>query len=367
MADYLRRSTLAFEIPETTMTEKRFSDHQDRNVIASWAVAVAEALDERGINSGEIFAEAGIDIATSRDPSTRYPANKMTRVYQLSEEVTGDPSFGLSIAEYVHPTSLNALGYSLFASKDLESFCRRIVRYFGVVSTNAVTEVESNDREFQLSMLPAIGLTCYAPQDAWLATLLRFSRFIYRPTFNPLRVYLRRPEPSRNVDKFNACFRAPIEFGSAENTLTFDIRDMMVRLPAANAELARQNDQVVMSLLKQIDRSDIIARVRASFIGLLPSGECSKQNVAAQLNMSERTLQNRLMARGTSYSALLSETRRELAEQYMNQRLYSVSEVAFLLGFSEISSFSRAFRAWTSESPSRYRERILTGKEIDSG
>jgi AraC-like DNA-binding protein len=342
------------------MIEKQAS-HQDRNVIAGWAVAVAEALDEKGINSSEIFAAAGIDISTSRDPSTRYPADQMTRVYQLSEEVTGDPSFGLSIAEHIHPTSLNALGYSLFASQDLESFCRRIVRYFGLVSTNAVTEVESNAREFHLSMLPAIGLTCYAPQDAWLATLLRFSRFIYRPTFNPLRVHLRRPSPGRGEDKFNSWFRAPIEYGSIKNTLAFDIRDMTVRLPAANAELARQNDQVVVSLLRQISRSDITARVRASFIGLLPSGECSKQNVAAQLNMSERTLQNRLVARGTTYSALLSETRRELAEQYMTQRLHSVSEVAFLLGFSEISSFSRAFRAWTGESPSKYRDRLLKG------
>jgi AraC-like DNA-binding protein len=337
------------------------SDHQDRNVIASWAVAVAEALDERGINSSEIFAAAGIDISTSRDPSTRYSADQMTQVYQLSEEVTGDPSFGLSIAEHVHPTSLNALGYSLFASQDLESFCRRVVRYFGLVSTNAVTEVESNAEEFRLSMLPAIGLTCYAPQDAWLATLLRFSRFIYRPTFNPIRVYLRRPSPGGSADQFNHWFCAPIEYGSTRNTLAFDIRDMTVRLPAANAELARQNDQAVVSLLRQISRSDIIARVRASFIGLLPSGECSKQNVAAQLSMSERTLQNRLVARGTSYSALLSETRRELAEQYMNQRLHSVSEVAFLLGFSEISSFSRAFRAWTGESPSGYRDRVLKG------
>ncbi len=349
------------------MTDKLPPDQRERNVIASWAVAVAEALDERDINSREIFASAGIDIATSRDPAMRYPADQMTRVYQLSEEVTGDPAFGLSIAEHVHPTSLNALGYSLFASRDLESFCHRIVRYFGLVSTNAVTEVESDAREFRLSMLPAIGLTCYAPQDAWLATLLRFSRFIYRPTFNPLRVSLRRPEPARNLGRFSAWFGAPIEFGSSRNTLAFDIRDMTVRLPAANAELARQNDEVVMSLLRQIGRGDIIARVRASLIGLMPSGECSKHNVAAQLNMSERTLQNRLTSRGTSYSMLLSETRRELAEQYMHQRLHSVSEVAFLLGFSEISSFSRAFRAWTGESPSRYRERVLRDEADTDG
>jgi AraC-like DNA-binding protein len=351
---------------QLTMTSLISTEHHDRNVIASWVVAVAQALDERGVDSAELFARAGIDLATARDPATRYPADKMTHVYELAEEITEDPSFGLSIAEYVHPTSLNALGYSLFASNDLESFCRRIVRYFGLVSTNAVTEVEQTEDEFHLSMLPAIGVRTYAPQDAWLATLLRFSRFIYRPNFNPLRVHLRRPAPAVHISRFTDWFRAPIEFGSDKNTLVFDARDMTARLPAANAELARQNDQVVMALLKQIDRRDIITQVRATLIGLLPSGDCSKQSVAAQLNMSERTLQNRLVERNTTYSNLLSETRRELAEQYMNQSLHSISEVAFLLGFSEISSFSRAFRAWTGESPSRYRERNLTGSSPGS-
>lgn len=331
------------------------------DVIASWAVAVAQALDERGVDSTAIFTKAGIDLATARDPGMRFPADRMTVVYELAEAATHDPSFGLSIAEFVHPTSMNALGFSLFASKDLESFCRRVVRYFGLVSTNAVTEIVQTHKEFRLTMLPATGRDSFAPQDAWLATLLRFCRFIYRPDFAPLRVELRRPRPDSKIEKFNDWFRAPIQFGSEKNVLVFDLQDTTVRLPAANAELARQNDEVVMALLKRISRNDIIAQVRASFIELLPAGDCSRENVATQLGMSERTLQNRLMDRGTNYSDLLSETRRELAEQYMQQRLHTVSEVAFLLGFSEISSFSRAFRSWTGESPSRYRDRILCG------
>ena len=334
-----------------------------RYVIASWTAAVAQALDERGIDSRALFARAGIDISTARDPAVRYPADQMTQVYELAETATQDPAFGLSVAEYVHPTSLHALGYSLFASEDLESFCRRIVRYFGLVSTNAVTAIEQTADEFHLSMLPAIGQTAYVPQDAWLATLMRFSRFIYRPNFDPLRVRLRRPQPSTREERFLEWFHAPVEFGSPSNTLVFRAADMKVRLPAANAELARQNDQVVLALLQQIDRNDIISQVRASFIALLPSGDCSKHVVASSLNLSERTLQNRLMLRGTTYGDLLSETRQELAEQYMRQNRHSVSEIAFLLGFSEISSFSRAFRAWTGESPSHYRERNLKGDD----
>lgn len=343
------------------MTNLGETAHQDRYVIASWAVAVAQALDEQNIDSRAIFARAGIDITTARDSAMRYAVDQMTLVYELAEEATQDPSFGLSIAEHVHPTSLHALGYSLFASNDLESFCRRIVRYFGLVSTNAVTAIEQSSDEFHLSMRPVAGQTTYAPQDAWLATLMRFSRFIYRPNFDPLRVHLRRPQPAIREERFREWFHAPIEFGSESNTLVFRAADMKVRLPAANAELARQNDQVVLTLLRQIDRNDIITQVRASFIALLPSGDCSKQAVATSLRLSERTLQNRLLARRTTYGELLSETRRELAEQYTSQNVHSISEIAFLLGFSEISSFSRAFRAWTGKSPSQYRERALKG------
>ena len=134
---------------------------------------------------------------------------------------------------------------------------------------------------------------------------------------------------------------------------------MHVDLPAANAELARHNDAVVMALLARMDRDDVIARLRALLVELLPSGECSKETVAARLNMSDRSLQSRLATRGTSYRALLNETRRELAEQYIRQGLHSVSEVTYLLGFADVSSFSRAFRSWEGLSPSEYKDQSL--------
>jgi AraC-like DNA-binding protein len=134
---------------------------------------------------------------------------------------------------------------------------------------------------------------------------------------------------------------------------------MSLELPAANAELARQNDAVVMALLARMDRDDIIARVRALFIELLPSGECSKEKVAARLNMSDRSLQSKLAIRNTSYRNLLNETRRELAQLYIRQGLHSVSEVTYLLGFADVSSFSRAFRSWEGLSPSEYKDQSL--------
>jgi len=334
-------------------------------MIATWAVAVAQALDARQLDSHGIFDEAGIDLVAARDPTMRFPAAKMTQVYDLAEKISEDPAFGLSIAEFVHPTSLHALGYSLFASRTMETFCRRIVRYFRLVTTNAINQLEETDTDFRLIMMPAMDKASFVPQDAWLATIIRFGRHIYRPDFSPLRVGLRRPKPGNNVKAFTEYFRAPVDFGCETNMLVFSKHDMQVQLPAANAELARQNDQVVLSLLARMDREDIIAQVRASVVDLLPSGECSKEKIAERLNMSERTLQGRLAMKNTSYRDLLNETRKELAEQYISQGLRSFSDVTYLLGFSDISSFSRAFRGWTGLSPSVYRERYLKDRQPD--
>ena len=96
-------------------------------------------------------------------------------------------------------------------------------------------------------------------------------------------------------------------------------------------------------------------QVRSKLVELLPSGECSKEDVAKELYMSVRTLHNKLERLGSSYQQVLDETRRELAEQYMQQRQRSISEVAYLQGFSDCSNFSRAFKRCTGESPSQFR------------
>jgi hypothetical protein len=146
---------------------------RDPHIIAGWAVAVAQALDARGLDSRAIFNTAGIDLAAARVPTTRFPATAMSRVYALADAATNDPSFGLSIAEFVHATSLHALGFSLLASSTLESFCRRVVRYFRLVSTNADCQMERTATEYRLVMAATIDRQQYYPQDAWMATAVR--------------------------------------------------------------------------------------------------------------------------------------------------------------------------------------------------
>ncbi|MEE9265906.1 MAG: helix-turn-helix transcriptional regulator, partial [Gammaproteobacteria bacterium] len=103
------------------------------------------------------------------------------------------------------------------------------------------------------------------------------------------------------------------------------------------------------------DRSSAAMQVRARLTEQLSSGHATQNSVADALHMSLRTLQRRLNDEGTSYKGLLDETRRELAAHYMAETHRSINEITYLLGFSEPSNFSRAFRRWTGKSPSAYR------------
>jgi AraC-like DNA-binding protein len=96
-------------------------------------------------------------------------------------------------------------------------------------------------------------------------------------------------------------------------------------------------------------------RVKVALLEHLPSGHVSEEEIAQGLHLSLRTLQRKLRDEGTSYKELLDETRRELATEYIKNPHVSISEITYLLGFSEPSNFSRAFKRWTGSSPSAFR------------
>ena len=114
--------------------------------------------------------------------------------------------------------------------------------------------------------------------------------------------------------------------------------------------------------LKVIEGED--AQLLVAILELLPSGELSEERVAERLGMTPRTLYNRLRERAVPFRTLVSDLRRELAERYLADPSYSMTEIAFLLGYSDSSAFSRAFRGWHDMAPSAYRE-LMDGKVVE--
>ncbi len=308
------------------------------------------------MDSERIFRAVGVQLHMVNGPMVRLPVATLTRLYRACVEATNNPYFGLSVARHIHISNLHALGYALAASSTLIDFCRRLERYFRLVSQAATLRViEDGDRivvrgtDFKTEVS---GET----EDAFIGFLVLTMRMLYKPGFNPLSVELHRPMPREGDEPYRAFMRAPLSFSNQATTLVFDRHELMQPLGGACPELAQVNDNIANQYLARLDKNDVVTGVTQKIIELLPSGDCSREKVAEALCMSPATLQVRLAKRGTSFLQLMDDTRRELARNYMQQQARSVTEITFQLGFTSTSNFARAFKRWTGKSPTQFRE-----------
>jgi AraC-like DNA-binding protein len=142
------------------------------------------------------------------------------------------------------------------------------------------------------------------------------------------------------------------------SSLTLARKDVDSRLATHNNELALLHDEFLMKYLIQIKKGDIVQQTQSAILNNLPSGNVTDELIARELNLSERTLQRKLKEKDTSFRKVLDNMRKMAALQYIRNPLNSMTEISFLLGFSEQSSFSRAFKQWTGTSPVKYRDSL---------
>lgn len=324
-------------------------------VLGSWLRAILRALDARGVDGRALAARSGLDLQAIVTPEGRYPVAAGTRLWRLAVETTGDPCLGLFVSRFVGYTTFHALGAAMLASTTLSEAFERLVRYSRLVSDAATFRLDERQDGYRLVLEVPIGQARPADEaiDAFLALQLRTARALQENrSLRPIHVALERPEPSPSTP-FHDFFRAPIAFSATSNELEFSRFDLEVPLPAGNADLARRLDEVLGRYLTRLDSAQLGSRVRAVLVGQLSQGEPGEDTVARALGMSTRTLQRRLAEQGTSFHTILDETRRELGCAYLVEG-WSVTDSAFALGFSDISSFSRAFRRWTGVPPTEF-------------
>jgi AraC-like DNA-binding protein len=315
------------------------------------------ALRSRGMNAEALLGEVGLSTDVLADPNRRHPLEVTTRLWRLAVQATGDPAFGIEVARHSTFQTFHALGFSLATSATLREALERIARYFAIVTDAADVRLEPVGQRLRLTVhLRPSADPADEAVDAFVAATLRLCRTLCGRAFNPLAVELRRSAPA-NPAPYARYFRVPVSFGAPLDALTFDRASAEARLVTANPEIARANDAVAAEYLERLKDSRLAPRVRQAIVDQLPQGgDPDPALVARRLALSLRNMQRKLADEGTSFQAILDDTRAGLARSYLDEGRYSVSEVTYLLGFSGVSNFSRAFKRWTGLSPTAYRE-----------
>ncbi|MBI9075728.1 MAG: AraC family transcriptional regulator [Desulfatibacillum sp.] len=303
------------------------------------------------------MVDAGIDDKCLSDPDGRIGIEKMGRLWELAVERSGDPCLGLGVVKYLHPITFHALGPALLASRNLQEALERLCRDYPIISDEVEVRIAWLDEGMTLCFTPFPG--CPLPVgpsvDAFMAVAISYARMLDDASLNPVKVEFMH-EPAGELKRYTDLFRAPVYFAKPDNLILFSNHDVHRTLPTANAEIARQNDKIVMNYLARYKKARIDQQVRRKLIELLPLGEPSMEITAKSLGMSRRSLHRYLQNQGAAFRDILDDTRKHLADLYIRQPHLSVTEVAFKLGYSDSSNFSRAFRRWFNMSPITYRK-----------
>ncbi|MEH6649471.1 MAG: AraC family transcriptional regulator [Motiliproteus sp.] len=330
---------------------------QEGTVLGGWAVAIARALDHYNLDTESIFNRCGLNLASALDTNSRFPVTRISKVMRLAVEASGDENFGLMVAKYIRPTSWHALGISIWASQCMRESFDRLVRYRRMFNTALEIDMEEKDEHviatihFPKTYKP---LLCDTDMDAIIATIVLTCRHAAEGNFRPIRVHLSRPLP-KNAQGFERLFRCPIIFSAEQNQIIIARKDLESPLPTRNAELAVLNDQLIQEYIARLNRHDIVNQVYSKLMETLGREKPDQATLASALHLSKRNLQLKLRQAGTSYQEILDQLRTELAKQYLQQSHLSINEISYLLGFSKVGSFTRAFRQWTGVAPSHYR------------
>jgi AraC-like DNA-binding protein len=334
-------------------------------LMAGPVTAIAKALEYKGLDSRSVFHALGIPQAIRNDPTDRLSVSANAALLRHCADVTRDPYFGLTVAKFIRVSNIHALGYALLASKTLLDFCLRLERYFALVTQSVEVRVERHPHEIALRFHPLTRIAGEA-EDAWTAFMLHLMRLLYRPDYSPSRVEFRHHCPSEGPGPYVDCLGVMPRFEQPELVVGFSAAVMEEPLSGASPELAQYNDKIAGDYLARLNKADVVGRVRVEIIERLSSGDCNRRKVASEVGMTEETLHHKLAQCNTSFHTLLDETRKELALGYLADRAISVTEITFLLGFSDVSNFTRAFKRWTGTSPTLYRSR-LSQEQRDPG
>ena len=315
-----------------------------------------ESAADFGLDPGELFKEAGIDPGLRLDINARVKSEELDRLVWIADQKSHDAAFAFHLAEHMHPSFLGLFGYAWLTSASLRKGFERLRRYQKLLSDEAFIQLEDHDGTLYV-VLDAISSPLQDPdlrERMRLANAVKLCRMNIGESFKPERVHFKQAEPTRPA-AYYAYFHCELVFDSASSILVIDSDSADQPLSGANPQLESLLEQQIVEYLAKLNKEDIAGGTKSAIFELLPSGHVSIEDIATKLNMSVRTLRRRLKDAGASYKELLAETRRELGERYIQDSNLSLTEVAFMLGFSDSSSFSRAFKTWTGQTPREYR------------
>jgi AraC-like DNA-binding protein len=311
-----------------------------------------------GVRPDELLHAAGIDLALI-DPDEGVPQHLRMRLWDEASRLAGDPDFGVHMAEWVckNPEEhFDVLAFAVRSCATLADHYRRMERYVRLIheGTFFTLEIEPHAARLVHGLIDDPRSPRHAV-ECMLAMAVLQARRSAGDDFTPQEVRFAHLAPASAREQ-KRIFRAPVHYGCARNEVVVNAVDLERPQHQAEPRLQMVLERQLEDLMSRLPQErSLPGRVKSCLSNHLLDGEPAVGAIAAKLHMSPRTLQRKLNDEGTSFARVLADLRTELAQRYLGDRRRTINEVAFLLGFAEVSAFHKAFKRWTGKTPAEFQ------------
>ena len=315
-------------------------------------------LREFGKDPGAILAQAGATAEQAYDDSIRLEVPKQIRILDLAAEELGDELLGFHLGRNFDLREIGLVYYVIASSERLADALRNAERYSEIMNDGVRLHFRQDDRRAAIA-LDYVHVDRRSDRhqiEFWLVTVMRICRQITDNRLAPLHLRVRHRRAASPTE-FKTFFGTDVEFGAGADEVVFPP-------PVASLPVVRRDNYLNNLLRRYADEAlarrprqhgHIRSTVEDTVPQLLPNGKPRVSEVARQLGMSTRTLSRKLSAEGVAFTDILDQLRSALAQDYLSERELPISEIAWLLGYCEVSSFTHAFKRWTGKTPRQFR------------
>ncbi|SEH25372.1 AraC-type DNA-binding protein [Magnetospirillum fulvum] len=332
-------------------------ENRQRNILAAAASGVARFILSHGGQADTVFSRAGVSEDCLGNPILALDLGAYCAMMELAAGETRHDNFGLWFGQQFQPHDLGLIGEIALASPTLGAAVENLATLFPFHQQATETRFVREGEMLRLEYRILDGRILERRQDAEL-TMGMFAN-VFRTCLGrdwaPEEVQFEHPQPL-DWREHRTAFDAPVQFAQRTNCLVFRDRDLGRRMPGGDLARLTGLRAHLIALAGGTGITPFLDRVRAEIRSRLPEGAAHIEDVAEGLGLARWTLQRRLAEYGIAFSALAEEVRRDLAEHYVRQAHIPLSDLAFFLGYSELSAFTRAFSRWFGLSPSKARE-----------
>jgi AraC-like DNA-binding protein len=301
-----------------------------------------------------------VTVEEADDPTVRLEAHTQIKVLEVAAEELQDDLLGFHLASSFDLREVGLVYYVMASSEQLADALRNCERYSQINN-------EGVHLHFSLDQAATIALE-YVNVDRrsdrhhlefWLVTLVRICRKITEDRIMPIRLKVRHIRDHPPVE-FKTFFGTDVQFGADADEIALSkpiaLLPIVQRDTHLNKLLLRYAEEALAS--RPRERTTVRSKVEQIVPQLLPHGKANTLEVARKLGISTRTLSRKLGDEGVTFAEILDDLRDALARRYLRERELPVSEIAWLLGYREVSSLTHAFRRWTGTTPRQFRSSI---------